>query len=78
MNSFSFLIIYPFGLRYYTVSSEVIDAVVPAGLMWFWVLFHVLVLCGWMWEWFYESWEQVLCKESRTDVARISGDVTAM
>lgn len=78
VSSFSFLVIYPFGLQYYTVSSEVIDVVVPEGLICFWVLFHVLILCGWMWEWFYESWEQVLCKESRTDVARISGDVTVM
>ena len=78
VSNFNVLCVYPFGFDYCSVSSEVVDMYVPRFLMWFWVLFHVFIFFGWLCEWFYESWDEVLNKEKRSDVARISGDVKVM
>jgi hypothetical protein len=77
VSSFSFVFLYPLGWGYYTLESAVIDVYVPLIMLWMWILFHVFIFLGWLYGWFYESWEQVQHKDNRSEVARISGDVTA-
>lgn len=64
------------GYNIVQVSSEYIDAVVPTCLMVFWVLFHLFIYFGWLWNWFYESWDEVRRKETWSDISRIHGDAT--